>query len=151
MKSLLEEKNPALDGVLAELRSEGFRLTPQRVAIIKLLVSHEHHYNAEQLYEIIQQDFPTTSRATIYKTLLALKNTGKLMELTLPSAPSKYDYKNSMPHAHLVCTICQSVWDAEIPLDEDHARRVASQYGFINVTQRLDFFGICPDCQTLVR
>lgn len=136
--------------ILGSLREEGFRMTPQRIAILKILASSDQHLSAEELYKVIIKDFPTSSLATIYKTLNALKNAGHLLEISLPSSPSKYDLKHAEPHPHLICNLCHSIWDADQIKTKDLTPEVAKEYGFIRVTQRLDFYGICPDCQTLI-
>lgn len=150
----METKNNHLvdpaEKIVDSLRSEGFRMTPQRLAIIKILASSDRHLSAEELYEVVLKDFPTSSLATVYKTLGALKNAGHLLEIGFPSSPNKYDLKHPEPHPHLVCNLCHSIWDADMIQAKDLSHEVAKEYGFIGVAQRLDFYGICPDCQTLI-
>lgn len=57
------------------------RLTPQRVAIIRLLAESDGYPSAAHLYEQIKEQFPTTSPATVYKTLAVLKEMGEVLEL----------------------------------------------------------------------
>ena len=59
------------------LKGKGCRLTPQRLAMLRILSKSDGHPSAEQIYEQIRADYPTTSRATIYKTLSLLKNDGR--------------------------------------------------------------------------
>ncbi len=55
--------------LIAKLKERDFRLTPQRVALLQLLAGSRTHPSAAQLYEKIKEQFPTTSPATVYKTL----------------------------------------------------------------------------------
>ena len=61
------------------VREKGGRLTPQRLAMLKILAKSKGHPSAEQIYDQIRADFPTTSLATIYKTLSLLKDRGEVL------------------------------------------------------------------------
>ena len=54
-------------------KKRDFRLTPQRVELVRLIAASEGHPSAAQLYENITTQFPTMSQATVYKTLALLK------------------------------------------------------------------------------
>ena len=59
--------------LLKELRSEGFRITPQRVAIIDYILDTKSHPTAEDIHQSIQKSYPMTSLSTVYKTIELLK------------------------------------------------------------------------------
>ena len=63
-----------LNQMIIKLRKQGFRLTPQRLAILKILASSEEHLSVEKIYERVKTDYPVTSLATIYKTVAVLKD-----------------------------------------------------------------------------
>jgi len=63
--------------ILDRLAERGRRITPQRLAILRMLTESEKHPSAEQLHQAILKDFPTTSLATVYKTLHLLKEEGQ--------------------------------------------------------------------------
>jgi Fur family peroxide stress response transcriptional regulator len=134
-----------LDGVVAKLRSAGYRITPQRLAIIKILVESRDHPSAEQIYQQVQKDFPTTSLATVYNTLERLKEMGEVLELPF-SGGSRYDGLNPHPHPHLHCTVCGAIEDLDIDLGPA-AEEVAARRGYADVHHRLEFYGVCPRCQ----
>ena len=56
--------------MLAKLKAHAFRITPQRLAVLKVLAESEGHPTVEQIHEKVKKDFPTTSLATIYKLSL---------------------------------------------------------------------------------
>jgi Fur family peroxide stress response transcriptional regulator len=56
--------------LIAALKEHAFRLTPQRVELVRLIAASEGHPSANQLYTKIKRQFPTMSRATVYKTLI---------------------------------------------------------------------------------
>ena len=91
-----------LEQMIGVLRDKGGRLTPQRLAMLRIIAKSEGHPSAEQIYEQIKADFPTTSLSTIYKTLSLLKDLGEVLELNLASVGSRYDGNTPYPHPHVI-------------------------------------------------
>ena len=130
-----------------KLREQEYRLTPQRIAVLRLLASSDGHPSAAQLYEQIKGQFPTTSLATVYKTLTVLKEMGEVLELGFSGDDNRYDGSNPHPHPHLICIHCQAILDPEVSLAQNLIHEVAQSSGYQIVSHRLDFYGLCPDCQ----
>ena len=137
---------PSTDILAQELRQRGLRVTPQRLAIIEVLYADRSHPSADQIFQRVRASFPTVSLATVYNTLNTLKTSGFLSEVALENAGSRFD-TNTTPHPHLICVRCGTIIDPEESELTGALERVAKQYGFKPVGQRLDVFGICPDCQ----
>ncbi len=133
--------------LLAKLREQGFRITPQRIALLRLLAASEEHPTAAQLYEQLREQFPTTSLATVYKTLHVLKELGEVLELGFGGDESRFDGNEPYPHPHLICARCRKITDLDVPQFEALAQQIATSSGFRIVSHRLDFFGVCPQCQ----
>jgi Fur family peroxide stress response transcriptional regulator len=136
-----------LEQMIRVLRDKGCRLTPQRVAMLRILSKSEGHPSAEQIYEQIRADYPTTSLATIYKTLNLLKNMGEVFEITFASVGSHYDGNKPYPHPHLICTKCGQILDPEFTALAAISQEIARQTGYRITHQQLNFFGLCPKCQ----
>ena len=134
-----------LDQVTAHLKATGYRLTPQRLAILRALIANHQHPSVEQIYRRVREDFPTTSLATIYNTLECLKGLGEVLELPL-NGGSRYDGRKPESHPHIVCTVCGRIEDLDIDLG-DTAQAAARERGYAEVRQRLEVHGICPACQ----
>jgi Fur family peroxide stress response transcriptional regulator len=133
--------------LLAKLRESEHRMTPQRVELIRLIVTSEGHPSASQLYVQIKKQFPTMSLATVYKTLDLLKELGEVLEIGLRD-DSHYDGNKPYPHPHLICTNCQTIMDGELDTAvKKIVQEVEKNFGFQIVKHQLDFYGICPDCQ----
>jgi Fur family peroxide stress response transcriptional regulator len=135
------------DELVTKLRDGGHRLTPQRVALLRLIAASEGHPSASHLYERIKEQFPTTSPATVYKTLTLLKDMGEVLELGFSDDDNRYDGKKPYPHPHLICTRCHHIVDPEVSLVQSLEQEVAGLSGYRIVSHRLDFYGVCPDCQ----
>lgn len=132
--------------MLERLREHRFRITPQRLAVLRILSRSEGHPSVETIYEQVKQDFPTTSLATVYKTVALLKQLGEVLELGFPEGGNRYDGKRPFPHPHLICTKCGRIEDPDPAGLADLTQQLASNTGFHVVTHRLDFFGLCADC-----
>jgi Fur family peroxide stress response transcriptional regulator len=135
--------------LLARLKERDYRLTPQRVALLRLLVESRNHPSAAQLYEKIKEQFPTTSPATVYKTLNLLKKMGEVLELGFSTDDNRYDGNNPNPHPHLVCIRCREILDPEVSFLQSLEQEVADISGYKIVGHRLDFYGICPKCKSI--
>jgi len=132
---------------MSKLRKREYRLTPQRVALLRLLTSSEQHPSAAQLYEQLRAQFPTTSLGTVYKTLSLLKDLDEVLELSFADDDNRYDGNKPYPHPHLICIRCRRIVDAEVNLAQDLIQEMAQRSGYQLVGHRLDFYGLCPDCQ----
>lgn len=130
-----------------KLRQSGCRLTPQRMAVLKILAYSQGHPTAEQIYEQVKADFPMTSLATVYKTVQVLKDMGQVLELGFAHHSNRYDGNKPYPHPHLICVECEQIIDPDVSMLSDLAQEVSQQTGFQIVDHRLDFFGVCPACQ----
>ena len=133
--------------LIAKLRESEYRLTPQRVELIRLIASSEGHPSAARLYNQIKVQFPTMSLATVYKTLDLLKELDEVLEIGLRD-DSHYDGNKPYPHPHLICTKCQKIMDGELDSAvENIVQEIEQNFGFQILKHQLDFYGICPDCQ----
>jgi Fur family peroxide stress response transcriptional regulator len=133
--------------LLAKLRQSDYRMTPQRMSLVRLIAASEEHPSAARLYEQIKVQFPTMSLATVYKTLDVLKQLGEVLEIGLHD-DSHYDGNRPYPHPHLICTKCRKIMDGEL---DTSVRTLVGEVerisGFRIERHQLDFYGLCPDCQ----
>jgi Fur family peroxide stress response transcriptional regulator len=133
--------------MIHKLKKHGFRVTPQRLAVLKILAASLGHPNVEMIFEHVKKDFPTTSLATIYKTVNLLRDLGEVVELDFSGQSKRYDGNKPYPHPHLICTKCKSVVDPDVEHLTELAQHLAKKTGYQILTHRVDFFGICPNCQ----
>jgi Fur family peroxide stress response transcriptional regulator len=136
-----------LDQMLSKLREHDFRITPQRLAVLKVLAASDGHPSVERIYETVREQFPTTSIATIYKTVALLKQENELIEISFPDGSNRYDGNKPYPHPHLICTRCKKITDPDLNSLEDLSAEVTKETGFQIHTHRVDFFGLCRECQ----
>lgn len=104
------------------IKAHGMRLTPQRVAVVRMLAFNREHPSVEQIYTAVKSDFPMTSLATVYKTLALLKTLGEVVELAFGDGNKRYDASKPFSHPHLICTQCRRIVDL-LHLTEPSGRR----------------------------
>lgn len=138
-----------LNDIIAKLRQSDFRVTPQRIAIIRVLLDSDDHPSIEQVYAKVKATFPTTSLATVYKTVNLLKEMGEILEVANSQGRNRYDGNNPTPHPHLICTECKSVTDQDVSLLDRMADELQKITGYISLSHQIEFFGICPNCQEI--
>ena len=142
------------DHLLLRLRQDGFRLTPQRMAVLRVLADDTGHPTVEQVYDRVRADYPTTSLATIYKTIDMLKGIGEVLELSVGES-HRYDGRDPRPHPHLICEVCGAITDLALdgPLGDPEilasaAVAVGGSAGYSEVRPQVEFRGRCAACQT---
>jgi Fur family transcriptional regulator, peroxide stress response regulator len=136
-----------LKELLQRLRGRGNRLTPQRVAIVKAVLAHDGHPTVEQIHRELLHAFPTTSLATVYKTMTLLKDAGEVLELGFGDLGSRFDGRKPYPHPHLICTGCGRIMDSEVQGFEEVVANLAKQENFLVKNHRFDIFGLCSACR----
>lgn len=136
-----------LDEIIVKLRTLNFRITPQRVAILKIFLNSQDHPGVEQVYAQVKGDFPSTSLATVYKTVNLLKQVGEILEIGFADGGNRYDGNKPYPHPHLICTRCKKIMDPDIDLIGQMTSELEQTSGYRIVSHQIEFFGICPACQ----
>jgi len=136
-----------LNQIIDRLKENQRRITPQRMAVLKILAASEGHPSVEKIYEKVKKQFPTTSLATVYKSVAVIKELGEVLELGFTDGSNRYDGNKPYPHPHLICTECRTIMDPNLSVLADVTQKLTVETGFKITNHRLDFFGICPECQ----
>ncbi|MGK7874769.1 MAG: Fur family transcriptional regulator [Xenococcaceae cyanobacterium] len=92
------------------LKSKRLRVTPQRFAVYANLLSRTDHPTAEQILNDLNRDAPTSSQATVYSSLQALRDVGLVREVLLEEGVCRYD-ANVEAHHHFRCRTCGAIED----------------------------------------
>lgn len=131
---------------LAILRQQEVRITPQRQAILKLLINSRSHPTAEAVYNTLKDEFTGISIGTVYNNLRLFKKLVIIQELTYGNEPSHFDYAQ-VRHFHVVCQNCGKVVDVFYP-DLARIERLAEHLtGYQTSGNNIEVYGLCPDCQ----
>ncbi len=142
----MADSDERFDSIVKKLKENNHKLTPQRLAVVKILATSQGHPNVENIYEQIRKDFPTMSLATVYRNVMLLKSLGEILELGFPDGSNRYDGNKPYPHPHVICVKCKKIIDPDLDSLKDMTDEVAAETGFTILMHRLDFFGICQNC-----
>ena len=138
---MIESKNE----IILELKKAGYRITKHRQAIISFIAGRQDHPSVRMVYNKIKLKEPALSLATVYNTLNLLVEMNILKEIEFDESENRYD-TNTDPHINLVCKMCGSITDYgnKLPVAPEI---VKSKEGFITQDFRIEYRGICSDCQ----
>ena len=134
------------DTIVKNLRKNNHKLTPQRLAIVKILSRSEGHPSVEKIYEHLQDNFPTMSLATVYRNVMLMKSLGEVLEIGFPDGSNRYDGNKPYTHPHVICIKCKKIVDLNLDSLIEMKKEVALETNFKILNHRLDFFGICSNC-----
>jgi Fe2+ or Zn2+ uptake regulation protein len=129
------------------------RNTKQRQAIFEAIENHGGHLTADEIYLLVKRRFPRLSLGTVYRNLRVLVVQGGLRELDFGMAVTYFETAKDS-HYHLICRVCGSIADADIPVERglrSVAGRARNLGGFRIEGHRLDFIGVCAACQSKPR
>ncbi len=129
------------------LRRAGLRLTPQRLAICRLLAETDQHPTAQMIYEQLRPEFPSLSLATVYNTLDTLVRLGVINALGGAGDDAVHYDADTSPHVNLACIACHRVTDLPSQYVEALEREVAATSGYHLLGARVLYYGLCPACQ----
>jgi Fur family peroxide stress response transcriptional regulator len=140
------DPNERYESMVRKLKEQGHKLTPQRLAIARVLSVSEGHPNVETIFERLQDSFPTMSLATVYRNVLLFKSLNEVLELGFPDGSNRYDGNKPNPHPHVICIKCKKIVDPDLDSLDEMKKEVALETNFKILNHRLDFFGICSNC-----
>jgi len=131
--------------IITKLRENGYKVTPQRLAICELVLSSKDHPTAERLHRQLKAKQPTMSVATLYQTLHLLTEIGLLQELGFGEGISRYEPDTS-PHINVVCEKCGKIRDYHDENIKELWSRIIKNLGIQPIGQRLDVYTYCEEC-----
>lgn len=120
--------------------------TRQRETILKVLKGTKSHPTADWIHNEVRKEIPTISLGTVYRNLKLLSEKGDILELDLGGKLSRYDAYTE-PHYHFRCDKCDSVFNVAEPVNKEIDDRVAGDTGCWVTHHRLEFRGLCGNCQ----
>ena len=132
------------------LKQKGYKLTPQRRAIVDVIIEKEgEHLTAEEIYDEVKKICPDIGLATVYRTMQLLDEIGAISKLNLDDGCIRYEIdldNEGHNHHHLVCKNCGKIIGVEEDLLKDIEMKIQENYKFHVVNHDLKFDGYCEDC-----
>lgn len=127
------------------LNREGLRVTNQRLAIFDAAFRHPEHFTAEELLDQARAIDHSVSRATVYRTLPILTESGLVKEIDIGR-----DYKfylaskgDKTEQAQVLCLDCDHIFEIDAPFMEWYAGSVSQKVGLEPEAIRLQVHSRC--------
>ena len=128
--------------LMASLEDEGHRLTTPRRVVARAIERQPEAFTAEEVCEAA----PGVGRATVYRTIKLLVDTGALCKLAMPDGAPKYSAARAEHHHHTVCTRCGRVGEYRASTIERVLRSLQKEISGEIVGHRMEVFINCDEC-----
>ena len=122
------------------------RQTIQRSLVLKAVNKLQCHATADEIYEEIIKEHPTVSRATVYRNLNLLSETGHIRKIEIPGGADCFDHL-CHDHCHVKCEKCGRIFDVDMEYVTGLEKNIRNDRGFSFTGYDIIFRGICPNCQ----
>ena len=129
------------------LASKGLRVTGQRKGVLEALFRQSGHFTADQLLQDAQNLDDTVSRATVYRNLPLLVESGIIRKIDIGQDNKFYalNGRSETFKAQVVCSDCKNIFDIDAPFMEWYGKTVSEKLGLDVKDQRLQVHAECPD------
>ena len=137
-----------LAALTTRLRREARKITGPRAAILEILRHHPHPLTNKEIFAQLPKG--QCDLATIYRAMQMLEKLGMVQRFDFGDGAARFELVREGDdghHHHLVCKRCAEVVEIEECFPAEIENRIARANGSTGVTHRLEFFGLCPDCQ----
>ena len=131
--------------LIESLRKKGYKLTAQRLEIIRHLARDMTHPGAGDVFRKVRNRMPQISMSTVYYTLDLLKKEGLLRELEFYDRDNRYDV-NVANHINLICRKCGRIEDLSGGISLSYMQ-IQQKTDFQPVAMRCEYYGHCKECR----
>lgn len=120
----------------------------QREIILNALRENVVHPSADYIYNVLKEEYPTISLATVYRNLNKLSEVGAIKKIEGLNDSDHFDH-NTHEHYHLICLKCTRIFDIPKDVAPNVCSFVENNLGFKVLDHEITYRGICPECQKL--
>jgi Fur family ferric uptake transcriptional regulator len=131
---------------VALLRSQGVRMTPQRIAIVDEIMTTPGYVVPLRVIERVKARVPGVSPSTVYRTLERLEALGVLAHVHLEQGTG-YHHVTDARHAHLTCSSCGKEQEASQALLRRLEQSVQREHDFRPDFSHHPISGLCASCR----
>jgi Fur family transcriptional regulator, ferric uptake regulator len=128
-----------------QLRSRGYRLTPQRQLVLDAVTSLGHA-TPEEAFHWVRDRSSAVNISTVYRTLELLEDLGLVKHTHLSHGAPTYHASAAPEHVHLVCRHCEDVIEVEPQMVTPLVDALRRDVGFSADVGHLTVFGQCSRC-----
>jgi len=130
------------------LERRGLKLTAERQALFDELFARHEHFEADELLMRLRAKRKKISRATIYRTLDLLLDSGIVGRVRIRESGYRYERMRAGDHHdHLICDDCGRVVEFREPRIESLQDEICERYGFVLLSHSHQLRGVCRRCR----
>ncbi|MGN1061096.1 MAG: Fur family transcriptional regulator [Candidatus Coproplasma sp.] len=122
------------------------RNTIQRSLVLEAVNKLACHATADEIYNEIVKDHPYIGRATVFRNLKQLAESGEICRITIAGGADRFDHKTT-DHFHVKCEKCGKLFDLDMDYIVGLEKNIKNSNGFTFTGYDILFKGICPNCQ----
>ncbi|GAB4484651.1 MAG: transcriptional repressor [Thermodesulfovibrionales bacterium] len=136
------------DSVFREyLGLKRLKLTRERIAVLNEAFAFPGHFEPEQLYQRIKDLGIKASRASVYRTLTLLVESGLIEKVTRTEKGTVYEQAyGKKHHDHMICSRCGRFIEFFSQDLEQLQEAICSRNGFNGISHTLEIRGVCESC-----
>jgi Fur family transcriptional regulator, ferric uptake regulator len=132
---------------LEKIRAAGYKLTPQRRAIVEAILAAEKSLTPQELHAALARKHPDIGLVTVYRTIDVLDRLGLLCQFQPGGNSRSFKAGPAEHHHHLVCRGCGDVVDFTGRCPTELENSLERETGFVITDHQLEFAGYCRDCR----
>ena len=122
----------------------------QREIILDVIKKQKMHPTAQDIYNIVNINYPNISRSTVYRNINILVNNNIILKIKMQNGADRYDYIWKK-HYHAICEMCGNVWNFNFEFNEEEmSKQIESQTGVLPKMDSLTIYGICEKCKSKI-
>lgn len=145
MQNTIESQYERLKSFECAFRTEGLKLTHQRMEIFRELIGAFDHPSAESVYQRIRIKIPTISMDTVYRTLATLTDHKLIYKVETTESQARFETQAARHH-HVICSVCNEITDFNFePLNDAELPECLEAWGRVE-TKNLIVYGVCKRC-----
>lgn len=134
------------------LNDGGYRLTPQRRAILDFFDGAGSHRTPQDVFSALETRIESLSLATVYNTLELFHDIGLIDKFTDQDGQTYFD-PNIDPHHHAICDGCGEIFDCNVSAESVQSLVSSSRLSrgddqdFQVQETTIWFRGACAECR----
>jgi Fur family transcriptional regulator, ferric uptake regulator len=144
----MKRPSPQVNRLAGQLREQSRKVTGPRRAILEFLSVQKHPISIRRIHELMSDS--SCDLATVYRSMKMLDRLGMVKRFDFGDGVARYElnrHADGGHHHHLICTGCSKVVEIDECFPSALEEKIAAGNGFARITHKLEFFGVCPQCQ----
>ncbi|MBV6477465.1 MAG: Ferric uptake regulation protein [Ignavibacteria bacterium] len=130
------------------LKKNAHRITNERFLILDSALNIEGHFDADELYLKMKNEYLQVSRATVYNTLELMSDCKILTKHNFKGDRTRYETKvGRKPHYHIICINCNKIIEFEYPMIEKIQNKICKENNLEIVDHTFQVFAKCENAE----